>query len=453
MAIPCFGSVSAIWRHLAIAMLTLAAAGMHFEARAYAYPYPVIAEFADPDVLRVGSTYYAYSTAQGAYGNVPTAVASNIHGPWRRVGDAFPRAPAWSTGARIWAPGVAQLASNRFALYFTAQHRASGRQCIGVAIASTPTGPFVPTDANNPLVCPTGEGGAIDASTFRDSDGRLYLLYKNDGNAVGMRTTIYLHELNGAGTGLVGSRYPLTSNSYGYEGAVVEAPTMIKRNGVYILFYSANSYEYRDGGASPYLTSYAVSRVLRGSYSKASRPLISGASTDRQVNGPGGQAIVTVPGDGDYIMYHGWTPNRQRTSYVAPIGYSDYTPVVVASWRLFEAEAAKWGGATTRLARGGASGGYVLGMIDTPQSYVRWPTIYAPRPGKYQVRIRYDAGLGAANHLVYLNSAYIGRANYGNYGWGNYRFESFPVTLKAGLNELRLAKGDRWAQIDYIEVK
>ena len=38
------------------------------------------------------------------------------------------------------------------------------------------------SDAAEPLVCQTALGGSIDPDPFRDSDGILYLYFKNDGN-------------------------------------------------------------------------------------------------------------------------------------------------------------------------------------------------------------------------------------------------------------------------------
>ena len=53
-----------------------------------------------------------------------------------------------------------------FVLYYTAESRTSGDQCIGVATSQSPTGPFQPV-GDRPLVC-SEEGDAIDAAFFRD---------------------------------------------------------------------------------------------------------------------------------------------------------------------------------------------------------------------------------------------------------------------------------------------
>lgn len=61
----------------------------------------------------------------------------------------------------------------------------AGGECLGAAVASSPTGPFTPV-GSGPLVCTPELGGSIDASSFTDTDGKHYLLYKTDGNANGI---------------------------------------------------------------------------------------------------------------------------------------------------------------------------------------------------------------------------------------------------------------------------
>lgn len=413
-------------------------------------PVSILADFADPEVLSVGATYYAYSTNQGAYGNVPTAKSARVDGGWTRVGDALPQLPSWAKPGRTWAPGVAQVASNRYVLYFTAWHRVSGRQCIGAATATKPTGPFVPTSQNTPLVCPLSQGGAIDASTFRDSDGRFYLLYKNDGNAVRVPSRLYLQQLNAAGTGLLGTPTALLSNTLPMEEGVVEAPLLVKRGGRYVLFYSGGSYAYKP--ISTYFTGYATATTLRGPYTKAYRPLATTQSVDRSVNGPGGQAVITTP-SGDYLAIHGWRgTDNQRNTYVAALGFVNGYPVMRGSRVRYEAESGIITAASV-LARAGASMDKLVGMIDYSNSAVELNKIWVPRPGAYSVFVGYDAGLGEASHRVFVNGSPIGTVNYLNTGWGNYRQARVDVTLNQGWNRVKLARGNRWAQVDFLEVR
>ena len=54
-----------------------------------------------------------------------------------------------------------------------------GTLSVGVATGPSPTGPF--RDLGAPLVHTPGMGN-IDASFFRDTDGKDYLIWKRDGN-------------------------------------------------------------------------------------------------------------------------------------------------------------------------------------------------------------------------------------------------------------------------------
>lgn len=110
------------------------------------FPQTVIAEdFPDPDVIQVGNTWYAYSTNNGR-GHVPVASAPAPNGPWTIRGDAMPGGPSsgWAQAGRTWAPDVHRNPDGSFTLTYTAWHRSTGRQCVGVATASSPLGPFSP---------------------------------------------------------------------------------------------------------------------------------------------------------------------------------------------------------------------------------------------------------------------------------------------------------------------
>jgi hypothetical protein len=153
-----------------------------------------------------------------------------------------------------------------------------------------------------PLVAQTNLGGSIDPSVFTDSDGARYLLWKNDGNAVGQDTSIYIQRLAPDGLSLIGSaRVPLIKQDQPWEGSVVEAPALWKEDGRYFLFYSANNY-----ASSSYATGYAVAESLLGPYVKAAGPL---AESENGVIGPGGEEIVVGPDGNTWMLYHSWQQN------------------------------------------------------------------------------------------------------------------------------------------------
>jgi arabinan endo-1,5-alpha-L-arabinosidase len=112
------------------------------------YQNPVLGtDFADPCVLRVGKTYYAYATqgpsAEG-FQNIACLRSDDlVH--WTRLPDALPTKPAWAHDTQnFWAPHVVER-DGRFLMYFAAQsERKDFSMGLGVAIADRPEGPFVP---------------------------------------------------------------------------------------------------------------------------------------------------------------------------------------------------------------------------------------------------------------------------------------------------------------------
>lgn len=162
------------------------AEGEHFENAVIRRDFP------DPGIIRVGDTYYAYST-NAASRNVPLATSTDLVN-WDYQADAMPALPSWAQlgGSYVWAPEVIEI-DGRYHLYYTARDKAADKQCIGLAISDKPEGKFKDT-RDTAFVCQVEEGGSIDASPFRDADGTLYLYWKNDGNCCNMATHIYVQE-------------------------------------------------------------------------------------------------------------------------------------------------------------------------------------------------------------------------------------------------------------------
>ncbi len=71
-------------------------------------------------------------------------------------------------------------------MYYSALPRNNTqRHCIGAATASHVTGPYIGLD--DPIVCDLPKGGVIDPAFFHDVKSNLsYLVYKQDGNAIGV---------------------------------------------------------------------------------------------------------------------------------------------------------------------------------------------------------------------------------------------------------------------------
>lgn len=279
-------------------------------------------DFPDPDVLPDGDGFAAFATGSGGL-NIRVARSDDL-GSWtveRR--DALPKLPAWASTGRTWAPDVT-AAGEEYRMYFTALHTDSGRQCIGVATAASLDEDFVPA-SDEPLVCPTEEGGAIDASTFDDQDGTRYLLWKTDGNCCALDTWLMMAPLSPDGLALAGEPVRLLKQTLEWEGALVEAPVLVYRDGAYRLLYSANDY-----GGDAYAIGVASSTALEGPYEKQPEPLLSTPDSGGAFLGPGGQDVAATD-DGDVLVFHGWDEqNIYRGLHARPITWGDAPTVDVA---------------------------------------------------------------------------------------------------------------------------
>jgi beta-xylosidase len=327
--------------------LALAAAVPALTAEPPAFVPVLTTDFPDPFVLLAGGTFYAYAT-NSEHINVQVATSKNL-ADWAiaedpaRPGyplDALPTLPPWAKSGRTWAPEVLKSGSG-FVLYFTARSRKRDMQCIGAATSASATGPFV-SQAEEPLVCQDDLGGSIDPSPFRDSDGKLYLYFKNDGNAVRKPTQLWAQPLAPDGLSVTGEAVALLKADTPWEDSLIEAPSMARVGDTYALFYSANDYAWPDSmRLSPYGIGYAICSTPQGPCADApENPILHSFNASIGcLSGPGHQALFQV-GPRWFIAFHAWSASPgcrrldwKRFLYVAPLIWKDGKPQVGISLR------------------------------------------------------------------------------------------------------------------------
>jgi beta-xylosidase len=282
------------------------------------------ADFPDPFVMRVGGQYYAYATNSGTC-NVQVLRSLDGISHWEVLADGLPELPAWATAQDklTWAPAVLER-NGKYLMFYTARATDLHVQCISMAVADQPFGPFVDS-TTRPLICPTSLGGAIDPSPFIDSDGKAYLLWKNDGNSRKLHTSLWLQALSDDGMELLGEPVELIHEDQEWEYPLIEGPSMVKNEGNYYLFYSANDYQ-----GEHYAIGYAVSDCVAGPFVKPlTGPWLASYGNMR---GPGGQEFFTDDCGNLYMAFHAWTlpfvgyPGGKRSLFIEQIVFPNGVP-------------------------------------------------------------------------------------------------------------------------------
>ncbi|MEE6288197.1 family 43 glycosylhydrolase [Georgenia sp. MJ173] len=127
----------------------------------------------------------------------------------------------------------------------------------------------------------------------------------------------------------------LLKQDQSWEGSLIEAPTLVERDGSYVLMYSANDY-----GGPAYAIGYATADAVAGPYTKADGPLLTTEDTDGPLLttedtdgrfvGPGGQDVTTGPDGVDRLVFHSWYGDTSfRGVNVLLLEWPDGRPSVV----------------------------------------------------------------------------------------------------------------------------
>lgn len=205
----------------------------------------------DPFIMLYDNTYYAYGT--NAEDGIEVYTSNDLN-KWKKEAKlALHKNDTWAS-RWFWAPEVYHV-NGKFYMYF------SGDEHIGVAVSDSPLGPFMQED-KKPML---DSEKAIDNSLFIDDDGKAYLFFDRFNEGL----NIWVAELNDDLLSIkTETMHFCIYVSQAWEEVwprVNEGPFVIKRNGLYYMTYSANSYE------SPfYGIGYATADNIMGEWTKYS---------------------------------------------------------------------------------------------------------------------------------------------------------------------------------------
>ena len=261
----------------------------------------------DPSIIEINGEYWATVTSNEWSPLFPIFKSKDMVN-WELANYVFPQgAPAWALN-NFWAPELSyDKVQKKVYLYYTARAKSSNRLSCAVAVADTPMGTFKDL---GPLVAQ--KPGSIDAFEIRDENGKLYLLWKEDGNSMGLPTNMWAQEMTEDRTRLVGEMHSLFYNDTPWEEGLVEGICIFKKNGYFYALYSAAGCCDK---RCNYKTGIARSKTLLGKWEKYEKNPILVDNADWRCAGHG--SLVEKDGK-QYYLYHAY--NREGSVYVGRQG-------------------------------------------------------------------------------------------------------------------------------------
>lgn len=247
--------------------------------------------FADPTIFLDKGTYYLYGTSsEQGFLVYQSKNLKNWIGPAGKTnGFALAKGDAYGSKG-FWAPQVFKIGNIYYMAYTADEH-------IAIAQSDSPLGPFKQKE----IKALSGVGKQIDPFVFRDTDGKFYLYHVRlmEGNRIFVARM--KDDLSDILPGTVKECITATQdweNTAKTNWPVTEGPTVVKKEGLYYLLYSANDFRNPD-----YAVGYATSKSPFGPWKKSDKnPIIS--KNLLKINGTGhGDLFTDQKGNMHYVFH------------------------------------------------------------------------------------------------------------------------------------------------------
>ncbi|KDR85274.1 hypothetical protein GALMADRAFT_131985 [Galerina marginata CBS 339.88] len=395
--------------------------------------------------LKVGSTYYWFGEDKSHNSALFKAVScytSSDLVTWTRQNDALSPVSGTmiSTSNIVERPKVIfNKANSEYVMWFHSDTSNYGAAQVGVARATSPCGPYTFQSSFKPLGADSrdmglyqdGEDDIPSISQSNDAAQTAYLLYASDNNQ------------NFKISKLDSNYYNVVLQSSVLSGSTLEAPGVLKRNGVYYLFASHTS------GWDPNPNKFFTASTLAGPWSAQADIAPESVRTYFSQNA----FDMSIQSNLSIYMGDRWRPTLLGSStYIwYPLSWSTGVPQIVPAdvWSIdlatgtytaasgvsYEAESGTVSGSATILSDSSFSGGKAVGYLGKGGSV----TINVQGVGVAQwVSLRYANGDSIwRNTTVSVNGGASVLVDQPNSGGGHVLL-SVPVklNLRSGTNSL-----------------
>lgn len=272
------------------------------------YRNPVLhADYSDPDVIRVGDTYYMTASSFNYMPGLPILLSKDLVN-WELVNYAVKELPyeAYKKPAHakgIWAPSI-RYYNNKFWIFV-------GMPDEGIFMTCAKD----PLKEWEPMVCVREGKGLIDPCPFWDEDGRAYVVHAYANSRIGIKSKLAIFEMNPEGT------KSISDDQVIFDGTVtqptIEGPKAYKRDGYYYIFAPA-------GGVKPGWQTVLRSTAIYGPYEEK----IVMHQGDTTINGPHQGGLVDTPAGEEWFLHFQQKGAYGRITHLQPVTWNNGWPII-----------------------------------------------------------------------------------------------------------------------------
>ncbi|ADL34322.1 xylosidase/arabinofuranosidase Xsa43C [Butyrivibrio proteoclasticus B316] len=270
----------------------------------------LFADYSDPDVIRVGDTYYMTASSFNYTPGLPILISHDLVN-WKLVNYAIQNIaeerfniPRHSEG--VWAPAI-RYHDGMFYIYY-------GMPDEGYYVVRTTD----PLGKWEDPVCILEGKGLIDSCPFWDDDGKAYVIHGYAKSRIGFKSILGIFEMSSDGLKAISEdHFIFDGNDPKNPAVTIEGPKVYKRDGYYYIWAPAGGVKY----------GYQVvlrSRDIHGPY-EIKEVMHTGNTV---INGPHqGGLVDTVNGDEWFIHFQD-RGLYGRICHLQPVHWENGWPVV-----------------------------------------------------------------------------------------------------------------------------
>lgn len=272
------------------------------------YRNPILfADYSDPDVIRVGDTYYMTASSFNYVPGLPILTSKDLVN-WELVNYALERIPDENYdrpqhAKGVWAPAI-RYHDGRFYIYY-------GMPDEGIFMVSAKE-PLGRWDA--PVMVLEGKG-LIDPCPFWDDDGRAYLIHGYAKSRIGFKSYLGIFPLSADGKKAIGEDHFL------YNGVetqpTIEGPKVYKRNGYYYILAPA-------GGVKTGWQTALRSKNIHGPYEEK----IVMKQGNTEINGPHQGGLTDTVNGEEWFLHFQDRGVYGRIVHMQPVVWENDWPVI-----------------------------------------------------------------------------------------------------------------------------